>query len=170
MNIAVTGFSGTGKTTVSSILAQRLDKKLISTDEEITKRAKMSADRIVKKFGWDKLREMEADVIDSISELDEYVLDASCGIVFRNENIVNLKKNGSIVLLTASQRTIDSRLKRKEEKPDFTKDNYIDKTAGALIECEERYRKAADYTIDTSDMTPEEACDLIIHYIRMEMH
>src|SRR3989344_8404194 len=156
MNIAVTGFSGTGKTTVSSILAQRLDKKLISTDEEITKRAKMSADRIVKKFGWDKLREMEAEVIDSISELDEYVLDASCGIVFRNENIVNLKKNGSIVLLTASQRTIDSRLKKKEEKPDFTKDNYIDKTKGALSECEERYRKAADYTIDTSDIRSEE--------------
>ena len=170
MNIAVTGYSGTGKTTVSRLLAQKLDKKLISTDDEIVKKVKMSAGSIVKKFGWDRLREIEADVIDNISELDEYVLDASCGIVFRNENIVNLKNNGSIVLLTASQKTIESRLKRKEEKPDFTKDNYIDKTKGALSECEERYRKAADYTIDTSDITPEEACDLIAHYIQMEIN
>ena len=169
MNIAVTGYSGSGKTAVSRLLAQKLDKKLISTEEEIIKKTRLSVDKIVKKFGWDKLREIEAEVIDNISELDEYVLDASCGIIFRNENIVNLKKNGSIVLLTASQSTIESRLKRKEEKPDFTKDNYINKTKGALSECEERYRKAADYIIDTSDMTPEEACDLIVHYIQMEI-
>ena len=38
MNIAVTGYSGTGKTTVSRLLAQKLDKKLISTDDEIVKK------------------------------------------------------------------------------------------------------------------------------------
>lgn len=170
MNIAVTGFSGTGKTTVSRLLAEKLDKKLISVDSEIAKKTKLSVNRIVGKYGWDRLREIEADVIDNISELDEYILDASCGIVFRNENIVNIKKNGLVVLLTANQRIVDARLKRKEEKPDFTKDNYIDKTKGALSDCEERYRKAADYNIDTSDISPEEACDLIIHYMQMEIH
>src|SRR3989344_636207 len=114
MNIAITGFSGTGKTTISRLLAGKLDKKLISTDEEITKKTKLRPESIVKKHGWDGLRAAEADVIENISELDEYVLDAGCGIVLRNENVVNLKKNGVIVFLTADARTIAARLKRKE--------------------------------------------------------
>ena len=170
MNIAITGFSGTGKTTISKLLAGKLDKKLISTDEEITKVMKLSPENIVKKYGWERLREKEADVIENISELDEYVLDAGCGIVLRNENVTNLKRNGIIILLTADVKTVAARLRRKEEKIDFTKSNYIDKVKGALSEFEEKCKKAADYIIDTSNMAPEEACDLIAHYIRMELH
>jgi shikimate kinase len=170
MNIAVTGFSGTGKTTVSRLLAMKLNRKLISSDEEVRKITNLSAQKIVQKYGWERLREAEAEAIDSISELDEYILDTSCGIIFRNENIVNIKRNGVIILLTANPKIREGRLRRKEEKPDFTKTNYIDKTKGALSDIEERYRKAADYTIDTSGMSPGEACDLIVHYMQMEIH
>ena len=170
MNIAITGFSGTGKTTVSKLLAGKLDKKLISTDEEITKIVKLSPEKIVKKYGWEKLREEEANVIENISELDEYVLDAGCGIVLRNENVTNLKKNGIIIFLIADMKTVAARLRRKEEKIDFTKSNYIDKVKGALSEFEEKCKRAADYIIDTSDMTPEDTCDLIVHYVQLELH
>ena len=170
MNIAITGFSGTGKTTVSKLLAGKLDKRLISTDEEITKIVKLSPEKIVKKYGWEKLREEETDVIESISELDEYVLDAGCGIVLRNENIINLKKNGIIIFLTADMKTVAARRRRKEEKVDFTKSNYIDKVKGALSEFDEKCKRVADYIIDTSNMTPEDACDLIVHYVQLEMH
>lgn len=170
MNITVTGFSGTGKTTISGILARSLDKRLISTDEEIIRAMKLSPEKIVKRYGWEKLRAAEAGVIENISELDNYVLDAGCGILLRNENVVNLKKSGIIVFLTADAKTIAARLKRKEEKADFTESNYIDKVKGALDEFENRHKKAADYAIDTSSMGPEEACDLIIHYVQLEMH
>ena len=170
MNIAITGFSGTGKTTISRLLAGKLDKRLISTDEEITKIVKLSPEKIVKKYGWEKLREKEADVIENISELDEYVLDAGCGIVLRNENVINLKKNSIIIFLTADMKAVAARLRRKEEKIDFTKSNYIDNVKGALSEFEEKCKRAADYIIDTSNMTPEEACDLIVHYVQLELH
>lgn len=169
MNIAITGFNGTGKTTVSRLLARKLGKKLISTDEEIIKKSRLSPEKIVKRHGWERLREAEADVIEGISKLDEYVLDAGCGIVLRNENIVNIKRNGILIFLTADPKTVAARLKRKEENADFTKSNYIDKVKGAIAEFEERCRKAADYSIDTSSMSPEEACDLIAHYIQMEL-
>ena len=170
MNIAVTGFSGTGKTTISRILARKLDKRLISTDEEIARKTRLSPEKIVKKYGWEKLREAEADVVESLSELDEYVLDAGCGIMMRNENAVNLKKNGIIIFLTADARAVAAKLKMRDDKSDFTKSNYIDKVKGALNEFEERCKRSADYAIDTSNMNPEEASDLIIHYVQLEMH
>ena len=169
MNISITGFSGTGKTTISRLLARKLDKKLISTDEEILKRTRLTPEKFVKKNGWDRLREIETDIIENISDLDEYVLDAGSGIILRNENIINLKKNGLVVFLTADPRTISSRMRGKEEKDDFTKSNYIDKIKGFLNQCADKYERAADYTIDTSNMSPEEACDLIMHYVQMEV-
>ena len=51
MNIVLIGFRGTGKTTISRLLAGKLDKRLISTDEEITKIVKLSPEKIVKKYG-----------------------------------------------------------------------------------------------------------------------
>ena len=87
----------------------------------------------------------------------------------RNENIINLKKNALIVLLTADIRTITNRLKDSTSRPALTKNNFIDEIKDVLKEREARYKKAADYTIDTSRLTPEEACDLITHYIQMEL-
>ena len=168
MNIALIGFRGTGKTTVSKLLAIKLDKKLISTDEEIIKRSRLSIERFVEKNGWDRFRDIESDVIESISDFDECVFDTGGGIVMRNENIINLKKNALIVLLTADIKTITVRTKNSK-RPALTKSNYIDEIKDVLQERESRYKKAADYAIDTSQLSPEEVCDLITHYVNMEL-
>ena len=171
MNIALIGFRGTGKTTIGELLGTKLDKKLISTDKEIVKKTKMSIAKFVKSYGWDKFREIESDVIGHVSDFEDCVFDTGGGIVMRNENIVNLKKNALIVLLTADIKTIVNRIKNGEERPALTeKGDSINEIKNVLEERESRYQKAADYTIDTSRITAEEACDLIIHYVQMEQN
>lgn len=168
MNIALIGFRGTGKTTIAKLLARKLDKKLISTDYEIEKKTKTAISKFVKKHGWDKFREVETDVVEDVSNLDECIFDTGGGIVMRNENITNLKKNALIILLEADVKTITGRLKNSK-RPALTKRNYIDEVKEVLQEREPRYKRAADYTIDTSRLKPEDACDLIVHYVQMEM-
>ncbi len=168
MNIALIGFRGTGKTTIAKLLSRKLDKKLISTDDEIEKKTKTSISTFVKKNGWDMFREVETNIIEDVSNFDECIFDTGGGIVMRNENITNLKKNALVILLEADVKTITGRLKGSK-RPALTKGNYIDEVKNVLEERESRYKKAADYTIDTSGLKPEDACDLIIHYIKMEM-
>jgi len=169
MNIALVGFRGTGKTSVAKLLAKKLDKNLISTDDEIEKKTKIKISKFVEKYGWDKFRDIESDVIESISDFDECVFDTGGGIVMRNENIINLKRNALIVLLTADIKTITSRIKNSNRPALTKKGNFIDEVKDVLQERETRYKKAADYTIDTSRLSPEESCDLIIHYVQMEL-
>ena len=162
MNIALIGYSGTGKTTIAKLLAKKLDKKLISTDDEIVKKTKMSVSQFVKKYGREKFLDLESEIIENVSGLDECVFDTKGDIVIRNENIINVKKSALIVMLTADTKTIMSRSKS-------SKSSYIDETKGVLQEHEFKYEKAADYAIDTSRISPEEACHLISHYIQMEL-
>ena len=170
MNIALIGFRGAGKTTIAKLLSKNLDKKLVSTDEEIEKKTKMPIGKFVKKYGWDKFREVESDVIEYISDFDDCIFDTGGGIVMRNENVINLKKNALIVLLTADIKTITSRLRSGKERPALTKKgDYLNEIKDVLQEREERYKNAADYTIDTSRLKPEEACNLIMHYVQMEL-
>ncbi len=168
MNIALIGFRGTGKTTVAKLLAKRLNKKFISTDEEIEKKTKTTIAKFVKKYGWDRFREVESEVIEKISDFDECIFDTGGGIVMRNENIINLKKTSLIILLNADVKSITDRLK-KSKRPSLTKKNYIDEVKDVMQEREQRYKKAADYAIDTSNLSPEEVCDLITHYVQMEL-
>lgn len=170
MNIALIGFRGTGKTTVGRLLSKRLNKKLISTDEEIASKTKMPIARFVKLHGWEKFREIEAGIIEYISDFDECIFDTGGGIIMRNENIINLKKNALIVLLTADISTVRNRLKNSNERPALTmKGNYLDEVQEVMQEREDRYKKAADYEIDTSNIKAEDACELIEHYVQMEL-
>lgn len=169
MNISITGFRGTGKTTVSKLLAKKLDKKLISTDEEIIKKTKLSVENFVRKYGWDKLHDIETEAIENMCNFDECIFDTGSRVVMRNENIINLKKNGSIILLTADIKTITDRIKNSKEISAKAKKVYIYEIKNVFLERENRYKKAADYTIDTSRLSPEEICDLIIYYTRMEI-
>lgn len=164
MNIALIGFRGTGKTAVARLLAKKLDRKLVSTDEEITKKIGGIL-KFVRKYGMEKFRDTESDVIEGISDFDDCIFDTGSGIVMRNENIINLKKSALIVLLATDARTIMSRLRNRQPLAK----GYADEINHVLPEHESRYQKAADYTIDTSRLSPEEVCDLIIHYVQLEL-
>jgi len=166
MNIALIGSKGTGKTTIAGLLAKKLEKKIVSTDGEVAKKARMSVDNFVKKYGWERFYGMESEIVENVSGLDECIFDTGSGIVLRNENIINLKRSALIVLLTADIREILNRTKNDEKA---CKKSSVDETKSIPEEIESRYRRAADYTIDTSGLSPEEASDLIAHYIRMEL-
>ena len=47
--------------------------------------------------------------------------------------------------------------------------NSMEEMKKFLEQYEERYKKTADYIIDTSKMTPEQVHDLIVHYAAAEI-
>lgn len=61
--IVITGFMGSGKSTVARALAFRLDSQMIDLDEEILKQAERSARQIIEEDGEPAFREIETRVL-----------------------------------------------------------------------------------------------------------
>jgi shikimate dehydrogenase len=98
-NIVLVGMPGCGKTTVGRLLADRLDRPLLDTDEAIARRVGSIPDYILT-HGEAAFRELEAEVIrEDIARESGVIIATGGGAVLRDENVRRLKRNGRLVFL-----------------------------------------------------------------------
>lgn len=88
---------GVGKTTVGQLVAQKLNRKFIDTDEEIEKEYGIATSEIFKKFGEKAFREREKSLITSLCEQNNLVLSLGGG-AFLQEEIRNVCLSSCIVI------------------------------------------------------------------------
>jgi shikimate dehydrogenase len=163
MNIVLIGMRGAGKTAVGKILAQRLGRELIEMDELITEKAGLSIPQIVKKHGWARFRDLEAEITAEVAKRDNIINATGGGVVTREQNIAKLKQNGLVVWLTASVDTLLERIGDDESRPLLKGKSRREDMEITLAERQPLYQKAADITIDTEDKTPEAVAELIVN-------
>ena len=99
-NIVLTGMPGCGKTTIGRRVAAALGRTFIDTDDAIVKRIGMSIPEYFEKYGEAAFRDVESAVIaEEIAPLTAAVIATGGGAVLRQENVENLKRNGTILFL-----------------------------------------------------------------------
>jgi shikimate kinase len=163
VNIVLIGYRGTGKSVVGELLAARLGLPCIGMDTEIVKRAGMSIPEIVEEYGWLKFRNMESELARELATLDKKIIDTGGGVIERSENIEALKANSCVIWLKASVDTIVTRIQEGVERPALTSGKtFTEEVAEVLEQRIPKYESAAQYTIDTDDLTPEQVADKII--------
>jgi shikimate dehydrogenase len=90
---------GSGKTSYGSILAKRLGREIIETDDEIVKAAGMEISELFEKYGEKHFRDLESDVIKKASLEGSKIISTGGGAVLRKENVDALSMNGKLVFL-----------------------------------------------------------------------
>lgn len=116
-NIVLIGLMGSGKTVVSKRIAQELKKPRYSTDEMIEAREKASIAKIVEAKGWPYFRKLEHELIKELCAYQGVVIDCGGGVVLDPDNLVLLKKNGTVFFLKASPEVLYRRLKNDKTRP-----------------------------------------------------
>ncbi|MEW5895698.1 MAG: shikimate kinase [Candidatus Omnitrophota bacterium] len=116
-NIVLVGFMGAGKTTIARMLADRLKRRLVSTDDAIVQREGRSINEIFSHDGEKYFRELEACVVADLSAKTNLVVDCGGGVVLRKSNLDVLKQNGVVVHLKTSPETVYSRIKNETHRP-----------------------------------------------------
>ena len=163
MNIVLIGYRGTGKSEVGVLLAERLKMACIGMDSQIVKQAGMSIPEIVEKFGWQKFRDMEAEVARELSGRDNVIIDTGGGVVERPENMTYFQKNSRMFWLKASVKTIVARIEDGTQRPALTDGKtFVQEVADVLEQRHPKYKNAAHHEIDTDALTPEQVADRII--------
>lgn len=155
---------GTGKSAVGRILSEKLSFTMIDSDSVVEREQQASIADIFKERGEAAFRDIEADVIRRLSELENVVIATGGGVVLRKSNIDNLRKKGVIVCLTAKAETILRRVENTNERPLLQTDNPLQKIK-ELLNIREPHYKNADIFIDTEGKRPEDVATEILKII-----
>ncbi len=166
MNIILIGMRGSGKTTVGRILARKLDRELVEIDELIAQKAGLTIAEIVEKYGWEKFRDIEEEVTSEVAGRDNIINASGGGVVTREKNIAQLKKNGIMVWLKAGVNTLLERIGDDSERPLLVGKTQRGDMEMTLAERKALYQQAADSIVDTENKTPEEAAGAIIKALK----
>ena len=157
-NIILEGFMGCGKTTVSEILADKLDIELIDTDEVIVDTEKRSVNEIFADDGEQYFRDLETELLRTIvnDHWRETVISLGGGLPIREENRELLRKAGKVVYLRTKPETVFARIKDDTTRPLLQTKDPLVRIKELQDERREIYEQAADIIIDTDELTPEE--------------
>ena len=170
MNIILTGYRCTGKTSAGKRLAERLGCSFYDTDEMVERQTGLPIPRIVTERGWDAFRQAERKAIGELSGADRAVIALGGGAVLDARNVETLKKNGVFVWLIAAAKTIAARMEGDEsggsKRPSLTQATSIGEIDPVLAEREPLYRRLADLAVDTTEIDADRVAEAICAGLR----
>ncbi len=161
-NIVLIGFMGAGKTTVSEYLSTMFAMDVVEMDQVIVEREGMSIADIFATYGEEYFRNRETQLLKEMQLRKRAVISCGGGAALREENVVEMKKNGRVVLLTASPQTIYDRVKDSTDRPILNGNNNVEFITELMEKRREKYEKAADIVIYTDDKTVLQICEELI--------
>ncbi len=161
-NIVLIGFMGAGKTTVSEYLSTMFAMDVVEMDQVIVEREGMSIADIFATYGEEYFRNRETQLLKEMQLRKRAVISCGGGAALREENVVEMKKNGRVVLLTASPHTIYDRVKDSKDRPILNGNNNVEFITELMEKRREKYEKAADIVIYTDDKTVLQICEELI--------
>lgn len=155
-NIVLAGFMGTGKSTVGKLLAEKINRPFIDTDEEIIRRAGKTIPEIFAQDGEQEFRQMERRVCRFFAGQRGFVISTGGGMLLDPSNREVMLASGLVICLTASPDTIASRVDAENSDRPLLKGDWR-----ALLEKRRPAYDAIPCQIDTTNRTPEDIVEEI---------
>jgi 3-dehydroquinate synthase len=167
-NIALIGFSATGKSVIARKVAECLHWTFIDTDDEIVRLSGKTIPEIFKQDGEDKFRQLERKVLKQACHKDQAVIATGGGAIVDPENQQLLLQTSVVVCLEARPETIHQRLLHDTlysanpvVRPLLAGDNPLERIKHLKTK-RQPYYAMADWTVHTDNLTPDEVSREVI--------
>lgn len=165
MNLFLTGYRCTGKTTVGKLLARDLGWRFTDTDAEIVRTEKMTVREMVARHGWAYFREKERETVRRVCRKNRQVVATGGGVILNPDNVADMKAAGKVIWLRASPENILHRMNADDntegQRPALTDHALAQEVEDTLAERLPLYSAAADMTVDTDTADIDEICAVI---------
>lgn len=155
--IVLVGPSGSGKSHLSSLLAEALEFEAIDIDSQIEARIEMTIDEFFARFGEPAFRTIETETIRAACSEPGRVIATGGGAVIAPENWAAMRPGSIVVGLTGGVETLVDRVARQQERlgrtaarPNMAGDPY--ERMRGMLEARAPFYAQADVTIDTEEL------------------
>ena len=167
-NVIITGFMGTGKTTVGRLVAERLGYEFVDTDELIAA-THGSVQQVFAEQGEARFREIEAEVAAELADRHGHVIATGGGMMIDQANVTALAGTGTVVCLTADVDTIVDRAIAPggPVRPLLAGGDPRNRVDQLLVARAYAYDRFAQ--IDTTDSTPAEVAEAVVELVTSEV-
>lgn len=95
---------GSGKSTISDYLSTMFDMKLVEMDQVIAEKEGMSIPDIFSTYGEEYFRNLETNLLKELQTGESCIISCGGGVALRQENVVEMKKNGGLFFLPPVRR------------------------------------------------------------------
>ncbi len=164
MILLLTGTPGTGKTTISSALADKLEARLVAVNHLVEQKHLYTGLEPEKHY---KIVDIPA-LLDEMDDISEHYRDNTDWLIFEGHLSHYYPEADLVVVLRASPRILQQRLQKRKWRPEKVRENL---EAEALDICaweavDMHGIKAQE--IDTTHKTPQKVVNSILEIIRGE--
>lgn len=157
------GLMGTGKTTTARLLAHKLDRRLVDSDQLIESQTGRTVREIFAADGEAAFRALETAALrDALADDEPLVIAAAGGVVKSADNRAALTGADAVVVwLDASLDVLTVRTASAGHRP-LLDDDPVAALAGMATERRDWYEEVSTLRVDTTDLTPEQVSEVIL--------
>lgn len=155
-NIILTGFMGSGKTTVGHVLEKQYGYSFLDTDAYIVEREGRSIPQIFAEAGEDYFRQLETRVLQElIATTHHAVISTGGGMPLRKENARLLRELGHVYYLQVSEEEVWQRVRDSHDRPLLESENPRERIHHLMVQRHPCYTEAAEFSVVAENRTPE---------------
>ncbi len=165
-SVILTGFMGTGKSSVGRLLARLTGWEFLDVDAQVVKSAGRSINDLFAQEGETFFRALEtAELLNLVGRSDRLIIATGGGAVLDPGNRILFKKLGLVVNLTASPDLIRFRLRHSDDRP-LLNDGAAREKIGLMLRDREPCYADADIRIDTAGKKIEDVAAEIMAFLK----
>ena len=163
-NIVLVGFMGAGKSVCGRLLARRLGRCLVETDDMIVAREGRSIPEIFHDAGEERFRQLEAEALEALKLKSGEIIATGGGLPCQEGRMELLRELGTVVWLDGDVRELHARASHIGNRP------MLD--GRSIAEIEELYRvrqpyyRRAHIAIDTTGLGADQVAVRVLAALR----
>lgn len=164
-HVFLSGFMGTGKSTVGPLVAARLGREFLDLDAVIEARVGAPVTEIFAREGEAGFRRHERAAVEALMGRPAAVIALGGGAVVDSQVRARLRTAGVLVSLTANAATIERRLAGDTARPLLA--DGLSESVRALLARRTAAYADADVLVATDRCTPEEVARVVVERLAL---
>lgn len=170
--VYLTGFMGSGKSTVGPLVADRLGYRFVDLDERVEAVAGRPVAAIFTEKGEATFRALEAAVLAQVVGEERVVIATGGGALISDGTMALAKADGFVVYLRVSPEVLYERLRAAAGRPMLHGEDgqplegpELRQRIEAILERRRRYYEQADAVVDAEQPTPPDVAAAVVRAV-----